>query len=379
MAKMKILFELIKKEFIHCYRDPVAMFLILYHFTLCLILCGYVMRYDVDHLSTVIYDMDRTVDSREVVQRFLSTEYFDLDSFATNLKEMQQQLDNGKAKVALVIPPEFTRFLKEGRSARLQLITDGCDVNRAGQALGFAKSIVGRYNNDIISKTANRQGTSNIKIPRINNQVTRLYNQEMEGVYFVVIWHIVGMGILIGLVLSSSALVREKERGTIDQIMVTPIRLWEFLIAKTAAPSAFGVVASVLIFLVLLWFHIPFKGNPLLFFFFMAIFQLSMSGVGILIGTICNNMFQAILLCFAVSFPCYTLMGAFNPVENLSPFLQALAQVLPTTHLLVIFKGIILKGSGFSILWPGGMKMAIIGVFLFSFSYLITARQWKKS
>jgi ABC-2 type transport system permease protein len=376
---MRTLFELIKKEFIHCYRDPVAMFLVLYHFTLCIILCGYVMRYDVDHLSTVIYDMDRTRESREVVQRFLSTEYFDLESFATSMKEMQERIDSGQAKVALVIPPEFTRSLQEGSSARLQLIVDGCDVNRAGQALGFAKSIVGRYNNDVISKIMNRQGANMAGIPRINNQVTKLYNQEMEGVYFVVIWHIVAMGLLTGLILSSAALVREKERGTIDQIKVTPIRLWEFLLAKTAAPTIFGVVATVLVFLVLLWFHVPFRGNPLLFFFFMAIFQMSMSGVGILIGSICYNMFQAILLCFFFSFPCFALMGAFNPVENLHPVLQVAAQIFPTTHLLVIVNGLILKGSGFSILWPGGLKMAVIGVFLFSLSYLVTARQWNRS
>lgn len=376
---MRTLFELIKKEFIHCYRDPVAMFLIIYNFSLCIILCGYAMRYDVVHVSTVIYDMDRSIISRDLIQRFLSTEYFELESFAVNMKEMQQRLDNGTAKVALVIPPEFSRSLREQRSASLQLTSDGCDVNRAGQAMGFAKSIVGRYNNDIIIERLNRQGSFIAGIPGINNRVRRLYNQEMEGVYFVVVWHIVGMGLLTGLILSSTALVREKERGTIDQIMVTPIRLWEFLIAKTAAPATIGAVATLLVFLVMLWFHVPFRGNPLLFFFFMAIFQISMSGVGIVIGTVCNNMLQAILLCVGLSFPFFTLMGAFSPVENLPPFLHALAQVLPTTHLLVIVNGIVLKGSGFSLLWLSGLKIAIIGLFLFSLSYLITARQWKKS
>ncbi|MGV8073570.1 MAG: ABC transporter permease [Syntrophobacteraceae bacterium] len=376
---LRTLFELIKKEFIHCYRDPVAMILVLYNFSLCILLCGYAMRYDVDHVSTVIYDMDRSIVSRDLIQRFLSTEYFDLESFSVSMEEMQQRLDNGKAKVALVIPPEFSRSLNESRSARLQLLSDGCDVNRAGQAMGFAKSIIGRFNNDILTERLNRQGSFTNEIPGINNHVRRLYNQEMEGVYFVVVWHIVGMGLLVGLILSSTALVREKERGTIDQIMVTPIRLWEFLIAKTAAPAAIGVVATLLIFLVMLWFHVPFVGNPLLFFFFMGIFQMSMSGVGVVIGTVCNNLLQAILLCVGVSFPFFSLMGAFSPVENLSPFLQGLAQIIPTTHLLVIVNGIVLKGSGFSLLWPSGLKIAGIGLFLFSLSYLITVRQWNKS
>jgi ABC-2 type transport system permease protein len=375
---MSRIYGLVKKEFIHFYRDPVSMFLILYHFTACIVLCAYCFLFDAKHLPTVVYDMNRTATSRDLTQRFLSTEYFDLDSFAITMKDVKKRLDSGKARVAIIIPPDFTRCLAEGRSAPVQFISDGCDANVAGQGVGFAKRIIFTYNQEIILNRLNDQGVVLSHLPGIHSESRMLYNQEMEGVYFVVIYHIVIAGLIGGLVLSSTAVVREKERGTIDQLLVTPTRSWELLIAKTIAPIAIGMIATVFSFLVVLWFQVPCKGNPLTFFAYMGFFLIGQSGIGILIGSICKNMLQAILLCFGVWFPSTAMVGILTPIANMPPFMQKIALIWPTTYFNIAANSIFQKAHGFSILWPEAVKLLGIGLVLLAVGCFIAWRQWRQ-
>lgn len=322
--------------------------------------------------------MNRTAISRELIKKFLSTEYFDLDCFAISMVEIRKRLDSGKARAALIIPPEFTRNLAERRPAPLQYISDGSDANQAGQGFGFAKRIVATYNQKITIERLNNQGTVISQLPNINSQLRTLYNQEMESVYFVVIFHIVIAAVIGGLILASTAIVREKERGTIDQLLVTPTRSWELLLAKSIAPFIIGLIATVFSFLVVFWFHVPCHGNPLTFLAFMGFFLISMTGVGILIGTICKNMLQAILLCFGVMFPAVSVTGIITPVENMLPLFQKIAPILPPTHFMIAANGIFQKGNGFSILWPEALKLIGIGAVLLFVGWLIAWRQWKQ-
>ena len=378
MKAMSRLLGLVKKEFIHFYRDPVAMLLILYHFTACIVLCAYCFVFDAKHLPTVVYDMNRTATSRDVIQRFLSTEYFDLHSFASNMEDIKKRLDSGKARVALIIPPEFTRNLREGRRTPIQFISDGSDANQAGQGIGFAKRIVGTYNQEIILNRMNEQGSVASHLPQIHNQLRTFFNQEMEGVYFVVIYHIVIAGLIGGLILSSTAVVREKERGTIDQILVTPTRSWELLIAKTIAPLTIGLIATAFSFLIVFWFNVPCRGNPMTFFAFMGFFLIGVTGIGILIGSVCKNMLQAILLSFAVWFPATSLAGILAPLENMPVFMQKLALSTPTYHFNMAANAIFQKAHGFAILWPEALKLVGIGVGLLSLGCFIAWRQWRQ-
>ncbi len=369
---------LIKKEYIHFYRDPIAMCLILYFFTVCIFLCGYCALSDAKHLRTVVFDMNRTLTSRDIIERFLSTEYFDLDSYAASLADVKSRLDSGKAKVALVIPPEFTRDLAKGRPAHLQFIGDGSDANQAGQGGGFAKRIIGELNRQIILERLHRRGMAVSQIPGIDVQIRALYNQELKSVYSVVIWHIATAGLIGGVILCSTAMVREKERGTIDQILVTPTRSWELLIAKTVAPFTIGLLATVFSFLVVYWFHVPMRGNPLTFFAFMGFFVLGAAGIGIMIGSVCNNTLQAILLSVGSIFPCEFVGGAMTPLENLPPLLQKMGQCLPFTHFMIAANGIFQKGNGFAILWPEALKLLGMGVGFMLVGCIIARRQWKQ-
>ena len=369
---------LIKKEFIHFYRDPVAMALIVYHFTACIILCGYCWIAEITCLHTVVYDMNRTAISRELVERFLSTEYFDLESSVTSMEEVGKRLDSGKARIALIIPPEFTRRLGEGRPASIQFIADGSDANQAGQAIGFAKRIVATYNQKIILERLNSQGMVASHLPGIDGRLRTVFNQGMEGVYYVVIFHIVVAGLIGGLILSSTALVREKERGTIDQLMVTPTRSWEILAAKTLAPMIVALIATVFSFLVVWWFHVPCRGNPLTFFAFMWLFLIGSTGLGICVGAICRNMVQAILLSVVVWFAGICPSGIITPLQNLKPFLQKIAQVIPTTHFHIAANGIFQKGLGFAVLWSEAVKLVGIGSAFMAIGCFLAWRQFRQ-
>ncbi len=369
---------LIKKEYIHFYRDPVAMCLILYFFTACIILCGYCFLFDAKHMPTVVYDMNRTQTSRDIIEKFLSTEYFDLDSYAASMADIKSRLDSGKARVALVIPPEFTRDLARGRPAYLQFIGDGSDANQAGQGIGFAQSIIGELNRNIILKRLNQKGMSVSRIPGIDIKTRALFNQDLKSLYFIVIFHVASAGLIAGIILCSTAVVREKERGTIDQILVTPTRSWELLIAKTVAPLTIGLICTVFSFIVVFWFKVPMRGNPLTFFAFMGLFIISSAGIGIMIGSVCNNMLQAILLSFASTFPSMFLGGVMTPLENLSPFLQKAGLCLPFTHFMIAANGIFQKGNGLDVLWPQALILIGMGTGSLSIGCFLAWRQWKQ-
>ncbi len=375
---MRRFYGLVKKEFIHFYRDPVSMCLILYHFTACIVLCCYCFVFEVNHIPIVIWDQDRTQFSRDLTKKFLTTEYFDLYAYVSDYKELEKKLDSGQAKTALVIPSDFSRRLMGGKTARIQYICDAADANMAGQGIGYAKRIMADHNKKIFIERLNKKGIAIRDLPGIDNDIRPLYSQEMDSIYYVLILHIVIAALIGGLILSSTAMVREKERGTVDQLMVTPVRAFEYVLAKTVAPMCICLLATVFSFLIALWFGVPCKGSPFTFFIYMAFFLIGNIGTGILVGSICANMLQAILLSYLIWFPGIAITGVILPVENMPPFMQFLGKALPTTHFMVASNSIFQKAAGFTVLWKEACYLLGTGALLFMAGYYITCRQWKR-
>ncbi len=322
--------------------------------------------------------MNRTYVSRDLVDGFMSTEYFNLHSYAVNMKEVEDAIDHADARIALIIPADFTRNLNDEKPAKVQMICDGTDGNLAGQALGFAERIIASFNEDIVIDRLKKKGIDISQLPGIDNRSRILYNQEMQGVYYVVIYHIVVAGLIGGLLLSSTALVREKERGTIDQLMVTPTRSWELLLAKTITPILISVLATVFSFLVVFYFGVPCRGNPAEFLLFMAFFLIGITGIGICIGVFCSNMLQAILLSFAVWFGGIFMAGIVTPIDNYVPVLKSIAQVIPTYHFNIAASGIFQKGVGMAVLWPEALKLVLTGVGLLAIGCIMAYREFKQ-
>ena len=369
---------LIKKEFIQFFRDKIVVALICYHFVVCIVLCGYSFLLQAEHLRLVVYDMNRTEQSRDLIDRFLRTEQFKLDRYAMSMDEVRQRLDGSRARAALIIPAEFSRELAKGRRTDVQFITDGTDANQSGQSGGYASKIVAAFNRDVTLTRLNREGISLTSLPGVANAVRPLYNQGLREVDFVVVSHILVAGIIGGLMLSSTSIVREKERGTIDQLLVTPTRSIELLLAKTIAPLMICLIATVFSFLIVAWFNVELRGSVFVFFTFMVLFLTSMIGIGALIGCLCNNTLQAILLSFVVWFPATFLCGVATPVENMLPFMQAIANVFPTTPMMYAINAIFAKGQGFLDLWREALRLIVTGGILLSLGAWVTWRQWKQ-
>lgn len=326
----------------------------------------------------VIYDSNYTKFSRELSTKFISTEYFDLFAYVNSYDEVGKYLDSGEARCALIIPRNFSKKLMGNETAVVQYISDASDANQAGQGLGYAKRIALNYNNDILLKRMGKKGIVLKELPGISDRVRTFFVQEMDSIYFVVVLHIVVAGLIGGLVLSSTAMVREKERGTIDQIKVTPTGAFEYVLAKSIAPLIIGLIATVFSFYVAVWFGVPCKGNPFTFFAYMAFFLVGNIGIGILVGSICVNMLQAILLSYVIWFPGIAITGIIMPVENMPPFMQALGNAMPTTHFMIASNSIFQKGTGFLALGQEAAYLLGIGFVLFMAGYFITDRQWKR-
>ncbi len=370
--------SLVKKEFIHFFRDPIVAGLIFYHFTVCIVLCGYSFVLESHHFKVVVYDMSRSILSREFTDRFFATEHFDVGSFVDSMDQVQARIDNGTAQAALILPAAFSRDIQDGKGGAVQYIADGSNANMAGQGIGYATAMIEDINRDLVMESMRRQGHQLDELPGIFNQVRPLYNQGVREVYFIVISHILVAGIIGGLILSSTAVVREKQLGTIDQLLVTPISTMELLLAKSVAPLVICCVATVFSFLVVVWFGVPFKGSLFVFAVFTVLFLCSMIGIGVLLGSICNNMLQTILLSFLVWFPSTFLSGVASPVANMLPEIQAIAGILPATNFMDAANGIFQKGLGFAELWPQALNLLISAVLLFSIGAGITWRQWRQ-
>lgn len=367
--------SLVKKEFIHFFRDPIVAGLILYHFTVCIVLCGYSFVLDSHHLKVAVYDMNRSAVSREFIDRFFATEYFDLHEYVNDMDQLGDRLDSGDAQAALILPADFSRDILDGKGGKVQYIADGSDANMAGQGQSYASEIIGMINRDLILDGMRRQGHPVDSLPGISNQIRPLYNQGVREVYFVVISHILVAGIIGGLILSSTAVVREKELGTIDQLLVTPISTLELLLAKSVAPLVICMVATIFSFLIVFMFDVPLKGSIFVFLGFTVLFLCSMVGIGVLLGSICNNMLQTILLSFLIWFPSSFLSGVVSPVENMLPAIQVIANALPATHFMVAANGIFQKGLGFVDLVPQALVLLASAIVLFSTGAIITWRR----
>jgi len=371
--------NLVKKEFIHFFRDPIVAGLIFYHFTVCIVLCGYSFLLEAQHFKVSVYDMNRSSVSREFTEQFFANDYFQLDIQANNMSELRARVDTGDAQAALIIPANFSRNIRDGLGGDVQYISDGSDANLAGQGVGYAASIIKEINRKLTLDSLKSKGIRTDLLPGIYNQVRPLYNQGIHEVYYVVISHILVAGIIGGLILSSTAVVREKQLGTIDQLLVTPLSTFKLLLSKSVAPLIICLIATSFSFLVVYWFGVPFKGNILAFLIFQVLFLSSMVGIGILIGTICNNMLQTILLSFLVWFPFSFLSGIITPVENLIPAVRAISDVFPSTHFMDASNAIFQKKeTEFLDLWPQFISLTLTAILLFSLGAGITWRRWRQ-
>ena len=348
---------MIVKEFIQIFRDKKMKPIIFVTPVLQLIVFGYAVTMDVMNIRTAVYDLDKTKVTREIAQRFESSGYFRIVAYPGSDDEVRHLLDRGDATVVLEFDRGFTSDLEALRRPSLQVLLDGTDSNTAQVAAGYANGIIMKFSQDLAMKTAYRADM------RLDVRPRAWYNADLKSKNYNVPGVIAIMVFLVCLLLTSMAIVREREIGTMEQLMVTPIRPAELILGKTIPFAAIGFFDTLLVTLVgVIWFEVPIRGSIPLLALATAVYLLSVLGFGLFISTISRTQQQAMMASFLFFAPAILLSGLMFPIENMPFIVQLVTYLNPLRYFLVIIRGIFLKGSGIGILWPQFLALFILGV-----------------
>lgn len=355
------------KEFIQVLRDVRMRGLIFIAPIVQLLVFGYAVTTDVRNVELAVRDMDCSADSRELVARFASSRYFRIVAYAGTDDEIRALLDRGDVRAALNIRHGFTDALRAGRSAEAQIIVDGTDSSSARVVLDYSSRIVMDFSRAVTVQRIERMAGAPHSAPGIDLRTRVWFNENLESRNFFVPGVIAMIVMLVTLLLTSMAVVREKEIGTMEQVLVTPIRPVEFILGKTL-PFAIIAFADVILVTVVgvFWFEVPIRGSLFLLFASTAVYLLTTLGVGLLISTVSGTQQQAMMTAFFFFFPAVLLSGLIFPIDNMPLVIQWLTYLDPLRYCLVIVRGIFLKGSGWQLLWPQIAGMFILGVCLLS-------------
>ena len=364
----------VKKEFLQFSRDWMLLLLIFFLYTVEIIMCTYALSFEVRNLHLAVHDQERTQLSQKLVERFTATEYFGKVFLVNGPREIDALLDAGRADLGLVIPPDFSDKVGKGRAAEVQLILSGVNSNTANAARGYAGAIFAGFSHELMVQSLQKRGIQT-RLPEVEPRMRIWYNPELRFRYFMVVSMIVLAGFMLGVINTAASLVREKESGTIEQLMVTPLRRHEIVLAKLMPTLSIGLVLLFPSLLIARWFGVPMEGSVALFFLASAISLIASMGIGIFVSTFARNLQQALLVSFFVLFPVMFLSGTIVPVESMPQFLQYLSLLSPVRYYMEISLGIFLKGVGLDILWPKFAMLFLFGATLFSWSLVRLRRR----
>ena len=351
---------LLRKEFGQFFKDKALARIVILAPVLQLILLGYAASIDVKNIAIVLCDLDKTEDSRALAEKFVTSGYFTVEYATDDYKAVQSYLDDNKATMALVIPPKFAEKILRKETARVQLLVDGSEGNTAAISVSYANQIVNQYSRNILAEVIGGR----MRIGGINTEVRAWYNPELRSRVYMVPGVLVLLLLAMTMNLTSMAVVREKEIGTLEQLMVTPIRPSELILGKLVPFSILGSIdAAIVITVMVFGFGIPIKGSIALLAVLSGFFLLTSLGLGLFVSTISKTQQQAMMVGqFFIMQPMMYLSGFTFPVENMPRVLQIVSFGIPMRHFLFIVRSLILKGVGIQDLWLQGCLLLGMGV-----------------
>lgn len=361
---------IVKKEIIQIRRDRASFGIALGMPIMMIFLFGYAMNTDVSHLKTVIWDQSHSAESREIIANLENTEIYQVNSYANSYQELETVIDKGEADVAVVIPPDYANKRDNNEEVSIQMLINGSDPNVARTAYTNATLIVQNKAMDIQEQLLQKQGMGKMELP-LQLETRVLFNPNMESIVF----NIPG---LIGLImqnvimiLTAFSMVREKERGTMEQLIVTPIQTLELLLGKITPYIFIGLFSfTIVLSLGVFWFGVPVKGSFLLLVCLSLLFLIATLTLGIMISTISKTQLQAMQLSFAFILPSVLLSGFMFPRDTMPLVIQWIGSIVPLTYFLEILRGIFLKGIGLEALWMNVMGLLVFFMFIISIAML---------
>ncbi len=349
------------KEIRQILKNRQLIFLLIFPPTIQLLIFGLALSPDVDRLSLGVLDYAHSPNSREFVAALVENNVFSVATTPSNPSLLQQQVRTGKITAGLVIPPEFDRRLKAGKSVDVQVFIDGVDANTAGIASGYINQIVNQYTRTRLNPQ--------LPDPPVQTQVTFLYNPGLTSSWFFVPGVIGLVLTLTGSLVSSVTVIREKDLGTLEQLLMTPAAGWEILLAKIV-PLFVLLMGDVLLASGMgrFVFHLPFRGSYLLFLLLSGLYVVVSISIGILLATLASTQQQVVLTSFFFNVPILQLSGAVAPIESMPPFFRALSWFDPLRHYVAIARSLILKGGGLEVLLPNIVALCGFATLLLSVS-----------
>ncbi|HJS28804.1 MAG TPA: ABC transporter permease [Anaerolineales bacterium] len=355
--------SLIRKEFIQIARDPRTLILVLIIPIMQLFLMGYAATNDVRNVPLAVLDQSRSPASRALLDSYRAADYFRITFFADSEEEIRSLIERGEARAGLIIPPEYDGRIQSGRQAQVAFLLDGSDPTVASTALAAAQSIGQAHGVETAAtQLALVASAAGLQSPlEVRTQV--LYNPDLVSAYFMVPG-VIGM-ILYALtsILTATAVVRERERGTIEQLIVTPIRPWELVVGKVLPYVILALLNAFEIMLIgSWWFKVPVRGDLVLIFALSALFLLSSLGIGLLASTIANTQQEAMLIVWMSLLPALFLSGFFFPLQAMPRVLQWISYVFPLRYYLDLIRALMLKGVGIDAIWKDVIALTIFGI-----------------
>jgi len=360
-----------RKEFIQIYRNRQNLRLLIIAPFLQLLIFGYASRLDVRDVSIVVADLDRSASSREIVDSFARSGYFVIVQTVNSYDAVDQFLETGKAAMAILIPPDLERRIKGNLTAQVGVLVDGVDTTTAGTASGYAQSILQRYSSSLSMQRVNKmQGLMydtqlpRLTVPSVDHASRAWFNPNLNSKDFFVPGVVVIIWLALTTILTSSVIVREKEIGTIEQLMVAPISRVELILGKTL--PCFMIVITIMAIITplsFIIFDIPFRGSRPFFFATGMLFLITVAGIGVTISAFCKTQQQAVLTSFMFLQPAVLLSGYAFPIENMPVVVQYLTYLNPLRYFISIVRGVFLKGLGWDILWPQVLPICLMSVF----------------
>ncbi len=357
--------HIIFKEFIQVWRDRKLRFFLIFPPLVQLITYGYVVNFDIKNVAVAVFDESRTMESRELIKRFRSTDWFNVKYYLNSQKELLDLIDHGDVTMALWIQWDFAKRLKAGKTAKLTVILDATDSNAALVVTRYANTVIGDYSQEQLQSRYARQGVEwvgQLSTP-LSVEPRAWFNANLISRYSMIPGVIAMVVLLLSLMLTALAVVREKEIGTLEQILVTPIRPIELMLGKTIPFVLISLGDVILVTIVgILWFEVPFRGNILVLLLGTITFLFNSVGLGLLISTVAATQQQAMMAGNLFLTPAILLSGLIFPIANMPAFFQYITLLNPLMYFVIVAQGIFLKGAGLALLWPQMLAMTLLGL-----------------
>lgn len=367
---------MIWKEFAHIRSDSFSIKLMIFPVLLQVLIMGYALTNEVKNTSVAILDLSNTSISRSLTESIRHNYLFKYRIPASSVKEIRDRIDNGDIQIGMIIPEDFDSKLHQKDGAQVQLLIDGLDANSSSVASGYLNAIISRWATNYMKYETEKKGIRIDELIPLQINTSVLFNPLLKSTWFMVPALVVILITMVTSLLSGLSIVKEKEHGTLEQLMVTPLKPVHLIFGKTIPYLIIGFIElSFFLLFATFWFQIPFRGDIFSFFLFGFTFMLSSLGIGILTSTIARTPQQVLLLIWFILMCFILLSGFFIPVENMPLWIQKATIINPVRWFMFAVREIFLKGSGIDYLWKEACYMAITGIMVFSTSILLFHRK----